>query len=352
VHNSLAADLDHVLAHTAASRQQLRGGRLFITGGTGFIGCWLLESLVWANDRLGLDADAVVLTRNPDAFAHKAPHLAQHPRITLHAGDVRSFDFPDGKFSHVIHAATESATTLNADEPLAMLDTIVRGTERALDFARHCGAARFLLTSSGAVYGRQPPEIAEVPEDFTGAPDPCDPHSAYGEGKRVAEHLCTLYHRRHGLQTTIARCFAFIGPYLPLDAHFAAGNFLRDGLAGKPIRVQGDGTPMRSYLYAADLAIALWTILTHGSAGRPCNVGGDRAVSIADLARAVAAHFAVPVSIARPAVNGTLPARYVPNVTRARNELGLCSHIALADAIDRTARWHQQSSQVSEASEV
>jgi dTDP-glucose 4,6-dehydratase len=338
----LADDLDHVLTHTAGLWEQLRGRRLFVTGGTGFFGCWLLESFTWANDRLGLGARAVVLTRNRDGFTCKAPHLAGHPAVQLHSGDVRSFAFPPGPFHAVVHAATESSTTLNADDPLAMVDTVVSGTRRALDFARQCGAEHFLLTSSGAVYGRQPPELANVPEDYPGAPDPTDPRSAYGEGKRVAEHLCALYHRRHGLQTRIARCFAFVGPYLPLDVHFAVGNFLRDGLRGGPINVQGDGTPYRSYLYAADLAVWLWTILLRGQPCRPYNVGSAESVTIADLARQVADHFGTEVRIARRAVPGRPAERYVPSVDRAAHELGLRPRTSLAAAIDRTARWHRR----------
>src|SRR4029079_4684072 len=156
---------------------------------TGFFGCWLLETFLWANDRYDLDASAVVLTRDPAAFGRKVPHLASHRAVTHCAGDIRTFEFPEGRFTHVVHAATPSTEPV---EPDVMFDTIGDGTRRALAFARRAGAARFLLTSSGAIYGRQPTNITHVAEDYAGAPDPADPNSAYGEGKRVAELLCAL----------------------------------------------------------------------------------------------------------------------------------------------------------------
>lgn len=142
----------------------MRGKRVFITGGTGFFGCWLLESFCWANDHLDLRASVTVLTRDPQTFARKAPHLAAHPAIRLYIGDVRSFDFPVGEFSHVIHAATEASAQLNDENPLWMLDTIVEGTRHTLEFARHCGTPKFLLASSGAVYGKQHPDLTHIPE--------------------------------------------------------------------------------------------------------------------------------------------------------------------------------------------
>src|SRR5690242_5479696 len=188
--NRLSPDLDHILEHTHELWDELRGERIFITGGTGFFGCWLLESFLWARDRLNLDCQAVVLSRTPDLFRAKVPHLAGHDSVSVIQGDIRTFDFPKGEFSHLIHAATESSSRLNAENPLQMLDTIVEGTRHTLEFAKACGTQNFLLTSSGAVYGRQPTEMTHIPEEYNGGPDPLDPRSAYGEGKRLAELLC------------------------------------------------------------------------------------------------------------------------------------------------------------------
>ena len=180
-------DLDLVLAQTRELWEEMRGQRVFITGGTGFFGCWLVESFCHVNRALGLGARATVLTRDPARFAAKCPHLAGDPAITLHAGDVRSFEFPAGEFRFVIHAATEASAKQAAEEPMEMLSTILAGTERTLKFAAQCGARKFLLTSSGAVYGRQPPEMTHVPESYDGAPDPLNAASVYAEGKRAAE---------------------------------------------------------------------------------------------------------------------------------------------------------------------
>lgn len=340
--NPLMKDLEHVLNRTAGLWGELRGSRIFITGGTGFFGCWLLETFAWANDNLGLSAEAVVLTRNPEFFARKVPHLAAHPAIRLTEGDIRSFDFPKENFTHIIHAATEASTTAYEESSLLMLDTIIGGTRRTLEFAKSCRPRKFLLVSSGAVYGKQPPKMRRLPEDHQGAPDTMDAGSAYGEGKRAAELLCSIYAGSCGFEAKIARCFAFVGPYLPLDGRYAIGNFISDALAGKAIKVNGDGTPFRSYLYAADLAVWLWTILFQGKSCRPYNVGSANDVTVAELARVVANELrpGVEVRIAQKAVPDAHPTRYVPSVTRASEELSLRETINLTDAIKRTAMWY------------
>ncbi len=335
--NPLAADLEHVLAHTGGIWRELAGARIFVTGGTGFFGCWLLESFAWAHDRLHLANSLTVMTRSPDAFHAKAPHLAAHPAIKVVFGDLRDFSPPEDRFTHVIHAATDANARMIHDSPIHMMETIIEGTRRVLDFTARAGARRFLLTSSGAVYGGQPPSMTHVPETYGGGPDTTDARWSYGEAKRVAELLCAVFFRDHGIEPVIARGFAFVGPYLPLDLHYAIGNFIRDGLQNKPIRMAGDGTPVRSYLYAADLAIWLWTILVHGRPCRPYNVGSERDVTIAELAQIVAETLDSPRGSRAVRPPG---ARYVPSTRRARTELRLKEHIPLEEGIRRTAAFH------------
>lgn len=336
----LRDDLDECLARTSGLWEELRGQRIFITGATGFFGCWLLETLLWANQRLRLNVRATILSRNPGALTDKAPHLAQDPAIEILTGDVNTFPFPAGSFSHVIHAATESSVELNQKHPMMMFDTIVGGTRRCLDFALAAEAHKFLLLSSGAVYGPQPPEVANVAEDSTNGPDPLNAASAYAEGKRAAELLCTMATRGTTLQAKIARGFAFVGPYMKIDEHFAIGNFIRDQIQGESIRVAGDGTALRSYMYAGDLMVWLWTILFRGVPLRAYNVGSEQSVSIRELAHEVADAFTPKIGVEVLGTPGSAPPqRYVPSTARAQSELGLSCQLPLREAIRRTQRW-------------
>ena len=339
-------DLDHILAHTRELWPEMRGKRIFITGGTGFFGCWLVESFLHINRVEQLGAQATILTRNPEAFRQKCPHLAFDPAITLLAGDVRDFAFPadlaEAEFRYVIHAATETSARQGSAEPADIFETIVRGTERTLEFAASHGTRKFLFTSSGAVYGPQPPSITHIPEDYVNASNSPDRVPAYGEGKCAAELLCARYSSAHAMECKIARCFAFVGPHLPLDAHFAIGNFIRDAMRGDAIQVRGDGTPKRSYMYAADLTIWLWTILFRAPSLEPFNVGSDQALSILELAHVVAGTLGLKadVEVAQAAEPGVPARQYVPCIDKAEKQLGLQCCVSLEDAIRRTAAWH------------
>jgi len=339
-------DLEHILEHTAHSWANARRTRTFITGGTGFFGAWLVEAFGHANQRLGLDAQLVVLTRNTAAATQRLPRLATLPGVSLWQGDVRDFTPPPGRFDLVIHGAAESSQQGHVGDHRHMFDTIVDGTRRTLSLARAAEARSYLLLSSGAVYGRQPASVSHVTESFTGAPDVSDPSSAYGEGKRAAEVMTVVEAKATGLSARLARCFAFVGPHLPLDAHFAIGNFVRDALAGGPIRIQGDGTAVRSYLYTADLAVWLWTLALAPNASGPYNVGSEAPLTILETARLVASVCApdapAAIEVLGRSLTGAPPHRYVPSTARAREELGLTQHIGTADGVSRYANWHRR----------
>ncbi len=306
----------------------------------------MLESLAYCNRKLDLKISVAVLSRDPDAFARRMPHMAGEPFIRLLKGDVRNFVFPEERFDYILHAAAATSAEAAA-KPLDLLSTLVDGTKRMLVFAKTARAKKFLLVSSGAVYGRQPQNISRLQENFLGGLDWLDPNSAYAEGKRVAEQMCAIWAKESGLEVTIARCFTFVGPHLPLDKHFAIGNFIADALAGRKILVRGDGTPMRSYLYCADLAIWLWTMLLGTTELDAClrvfNLGSGVAISIGDLAHAVveAINPALVVEIAHePAAHGPR-LQYVPDVREAEMHLGLRQTIDLSEAIRRTVAWHR-----------
>jgi UDP-glucuronate decarboxylase len=314
---------------------------LLVTGGTGFFGKALLR--YWS---LGIFTGhtaprITLLSRNPDRFLATHGNLLSRLDIRIVYGDILNpKSMPSGDYTHLLHAATDSTAGI-ALQPLERFDQIVVGTRNVLDLALRCGKPRVLLTSSGGVYGNIGHFTKGVVEDYYGIPDPLDPHNAYSLGKRQAEHLCALYHHEFGLEYVIARCFAFIGEDLPLDAHFAIGNFIGDVLAGRDILIQGDGTQVRSYMDQRDLARWLTALLMHAPSQRVYNIGSDEATSIAELASKVVAlapgHNKSEIRVMKHKSSGQSANRnfYVPNISRAKNELGLCIDISLDAAIKK-----------------
>ena len=255
---------------------------------------------------------------DPSLFLMNAPHILERKDIKFLQGDIRNFQSPKGEFDFMIHAATEASAKLNNDRPDIMLDSIISGMRRVLNFVVTANVSKLLFTSSGAVYGKQPPNLTHIKEEFASAPQCLDPTSAYAESKRVAELMAAIHTKQTSCEIKIARCFTFVGPHLPLDSHFAIGNFIRDAIAGNTIHISGDGSPYRSYLYAADLAIWLWTILFKGISLRPYNVGSGDSISISDLAQMIKTSVAPDISVefARKPKPDYAPSRYVPSVSR------------------------------------
>jgi len=326
--------------------QRLLGQRLFITGGTGFVGKWLLGTLIFANEVLDLDCNITVLSRNPEAFLTDWPLI--DGRITWLSGDVCTLDISSKPYDVIIHAATDVVRKIPCEE---LFFSIVEGTRRVVDMALNCKTCRLLLMSSGAVYGELPEDILKVSETYCRVPNPVQRESAYGEGKRVAEQLVVDAAASRGIICRIARLFSTLGPHIPLDQHFAIGNFIRDALENRAITINGDGSPLRSYLYAADMAAWLWSILLEETTPSAVyNVGSDHGISILDLAKLVGKTVgsnqhvefknSLQVSALKP-----IPSlgcnHYVPDCSSVLRDFDLPQPLGLTEAIRRTAEWYR-----------
>jgi len=339
----MQADLEYILNHTGNIFKGLNGKKILLTGGTGFLGKWILESFLFAIREGSLDIKLYILSRNPEAFNIHFPHLFTPPFFTYLKGDVTDFKFPELNFDYIIHAATEASARLNHEQPLVMFDSIINGTRNVLEFARERNVKRILYISSGAVYGAQPVGLNGFPENFLGGPDPLLASSAYAEAKRSAELLCACYCKLYNIEIPVARCFAFVGPYLDLDTHFAIGNFIRNGLNGEDIVIKGDGKPMRSYMYAADLVIWLLHILLDGRS-EAYNVGSDEAISIRELAYKVASFFpGLTVDILNQSNPTDRNQNYIPDTQKAMESFNLSNSIDLEESIRRTIGFHKKS---------
>lgn len=340
-HPIIQEDIELVFKIVGNDLNRLQGKRVLITGGTGFIGTWLLETISWVNKNSNQPCKVYVPTRNPEAFARKAPHLESNSEIVLLRGDIVDFDYPDDECDFIIHAAAPGEPRVLIHDALGVAETIVKGTRRVLELAIQKNVEGFLFVSSGAVYGVQPPDLERIPEDYLGAPDITNIRSAYGEAKRYAETLCTLYHQKYGFPVHIARPFTFIGPYQDLNAGFAITDFIRDGLRGGPLKIQGDGTTVRSYCYAADMTAMFWKILLQSPVGRVYNVGSEEAISILELANKVISFLNTPLEMIVMSKQNTKfrPTRYVPDISRGRLELGMDLNTDIDKDIQRTLLW-------------
>lgn len=337
-------DLEHIYQNTQDIWESFRGKSIFVTGGTGFFGKWLLESFIYVNEKLALNAKITTLTRNPEAFLKEYPFYEEHTNtVQFVKGDILNYDFNlEKKFQFIIHAATAASESLNKSNPLLMMDTITIGTRKVLDFATTQPLEGFLFVSSGAIYGKQPWNHSHINETDSFKIKINNSNAAYAEGKRIAELYCSTYFEKNNLPIKIARCFAFVGPYLPLDTHFAIGNFINNAIKNEDIIIKGDGSTIRSYMYASDLMVWLWNILLKGEINQAYNVGSDEGVSIKQLAEKISSISSakVAVKILGSPVQKEHIDNYCPSITKA-NSINVQIKIQLTESIEKTIKFYE-----------
>ncbi|MGJ7571738.1 NAD-dependent epimerase/dehydratase family protein [Variovorax sp. RB2P76] len=330
-------DLDEILRLTTPDTwEALRRQSVFITGGTGFVGKWLLEALLHADRSLGLGMGISVLTRSPDAFAVASPHLARASAVELVRGDILDLPQPTRPYTFVIHAALPVATL---HDSLANLETLAAaGTQGICRFSAASGARRLLHVSSGAVY---PPSDgpAPMPEDRGWPKDP-GAANVYARAKRQSEAV--VNEGDWPFEAVIARCFAFSGPYLLASSGVALAGFMERAIEGRPLIIQGTGQAVRTYQYASDMARWLLTCLVHGAKGSSYNVGSNEPVTILELARTVGRLAGnVEVRVEGRATEGLAGSFYIPDTQRAQTELGLRNSVGLEDGVQRMLQWRR-----------
>ena len=230
----------------------MSGSEIFLAGGTGFIGKWILETIKFVNENYNYDIKITILTRKSENFKNNHNDLFSHKNFSFIDGNILDFTFPKKNFEYIIHAATDASAELNDKNPSLMFDTIVGGTRNMLDMAIKSKPRKFLYLSSGAVYGNQPIEMEKITEDWNGSLCCNDAKNVACRRKKGGRDAMFHLPQQYNINISIARIFALLGPYLTLGIHFAAGNFLLDALNNKKVIVNGNGLPVRSYLYSSD----------------------------------------------------------------------------------------------------
>ena len=335
-------DLDRILDCSRRDMLSLKGCSLFLTGCTAFIGKWLMESLLWANQQLTLGLRLTVLTRSPTSFLDAMPHLAAHKSLSLVQGSILCLPGPDiprcDLAIHGVNLPNDARTSWPARHML----TVVSGTEALMNMAARKGCRHILLLSSGAVYGSPLSQKTPFAEDAL----PVDLHepAVYGNTKRFVESYARAKGQELGIAISIARCFAFIGAYMPLNERNAMSSFLLHALRRQPITIQGDGTPLRSFLSGRDLSIWLLAMLSRGN-GRVYNVGSRHVFPLRKWAQKVLTCAELPedfLVVQGKALRGNAPDVYVPDTSLARNALQLAETASPEENIMTTLNWFRE----------
>jgi dTDP-glucose 4,6-dehydratase/UDP-glucose 4-epimerase len=281
----IAEDVEQAIVRSGVALEGFRGKTVLLTGGTGFFGIWMLLAFVQMKQILEGDLRILVVSRDPESFLKKHPqyHFDQHAEF-IHS-DVKNLTLTDVQVTHLVHMATTNAgETFAGEDQLQKLDLLYLGTRNVLE---QCGPTleKVLFTSSGVAYGRTPSGL--ITEENPSALDTTSTGSALGLGKLNAEYLMAYYAEKWGYKYSIARCFSFAGQYLPLNLHYAMGNFIANALAKQNILIKGNGEALRSYLYIGDALAWLLRLLAEPH-NQIFNVGSEKSMSMQDLAKKVA----------------------------------------------------------------
>ena len=309
--------------------------RALITGGAGFIGSHLADSLVERGDRV------VLLDDLSTGRLANIEHLNGRPDVEFVLGSILNSDLVDHVVSGVdavFHLAAAVGVNLIVEKPLESLITNIRGTETVVEKAHKYGK-RTLVMSTSEIYGKNTSDsLSEDDDRILGSP--LKSRWSYSEAKAIDEILAYTYWREKGLETVIIRLFNTVGPRQTGSYGMVIPRFVGQALKNQPITIFGDGTQTRCFCHVSDIVNGVLALSEHPEAfGKVFNLGGDQEVSISDLARQVVELVGSESELEYISYDAAYEegfedmTRRVPNTTRARQLVGFEPLIKLEDMI-------------------
>lgn len=363
----ISQDLDHICQHLEQDFQTIAGKSLLITGGAGFLGHYLVQTVAHWNKQAD-DHRRVRLTVC-DNYVRGIPNWLKQ----LEGGGYIRFVTHDvthplphdiGDFNYVIHAASIASPTYYRKHPIETMDANVNGLRYLLEHCRNsCDRgvrlSGFLFFSSSEIYGDPTPDNIPTPETYRGLVSCTGPRACYDEAKRYGETLCVNFAQQYDLAIKIARPFNNYGPGLKITDGRVIPDFARDVFQAKDIVMLSDGSPSRTFCYVADAIVGYYKILLRGRSGEAYNIGVETPeVSMAQLAERVAEFardlFDYKGIVVRQSSRDIEylvdnPNRRCPVITKARTELGYSPSISLDDGLRRLLLWYSDNLLAEEA---
>ncbi|MHA3980934.1 NAD-dependent epimerase/dehydratase family protein [Halovulum sp. GXIMD14794] len=362
----IEADLDHICRNLSDEFPDLSGKRLLIVGGGGFLGYYLVQSVLHWNRTSGqTPCDVTVWDNYIRGVPEWLTALDGDPNLTLQKHDI-THPLPDGMgdFDYIIHAASIASPTYYRRYPIETMDANVDGLRRLLDYAlAQSNAGKplsgFLFYSTSEIYGDPDPAHIPTPETYRGNVSCTGPRACYDESKRYGETLCVNFARAYGLKISIARPFNNYGPGLKISDRRVLPDFARDILEGRDIVMLSDGSPTRTFCYIADAIVGYYKILLRGEPGEAYNIGTEEPeISMAELADRVAELgrelYDYKGQVVRKVSEEAAylvdnPNRRCPVIAKAREALGYDPSVGAEDGLRRALIWYGENAVAEDA---
>lgn len=358
-------DLEYMSASLREEFARMGGRQLLVVGGAGFLGYYLVQSVLHWNRTQG--------AKNPirltvyDNYIRGVPAwlsaLAGDPNLTLVKHDITNplpADIPD--FQYIVHGGSIASPVFYRKYPIETMDANVNGLRSLLEYAKRQVQANkpfegFLFYSSSEIYGDPTPDAIPTPETYRGYVSCTGPRACYDESKRYGETLCVNFTQQHGLPIKVVRPFNNYGPGLKITDHRVLPDFVRDVFAGRDIVMRSDGSPRRTFCYVADAVTGYYKALVNGRPGEAYNIGVEKPeISMAELAEKVTALgrelFGYRGKVVKKVDADYLvdnPERRCPIIEKARKELGYAPSVLVDEGLRRSLIWYSGNREAEEA---